>query len=129
MKSYRVVYELDESGAWIATVPAVRGCHTYGRSINEARARAREALGLFVRDAASARLVDDVRLPASLRRLLDAQRKARQRAEREQLRAREALSRAVRSLVESQGLSVRDAGELLGLSHQRVQQIREEARA
>lgn len=129
MKSYRVVYELDESGAWIATVPAVRGCHTYGRSINEARARAREALGLFVRDAASARLVDDVRLPASLRRLLDAQRKARQRAEREQLRAREALSRAVRSLVESQGLSVRDASELLGLSHQRVQQIREEARA
>ena len=129
MKSYRVVYELDESGAWIATVPAVKGCHTYGRSINEARERAREALGLFVRDAASARLVDDVRLPASLRRLLDAQRKARQRAEREQLRAREALCRAVRSLVESQGLSVRDASELLGLSHQRVQQIRQEARA
>jgi predicted RNase H-like HicB family nuclease len=129
MKSYRVVYELDESGAWIATVPAVKGCHTYGRSINEARVRAREALGLFVRDAASARLVDDVRLPASLRQLLDAQRKARQRVEREQVRAREALSRAVRSLVETRGLSVRDAGELLGLSHQRVQQIREEARA
>jgi len=129
MKSYKVVYELDESGAWIATVPAVKGCHTYGRSINEARERAREALGLFVRGAAAARLVDDVRLPASLRRLLEAQREARKRAEREQVRARAALSRAVRSLVESQGLSVRDAGELLGLSHQRVQQIREEARA
>ncbi len=128
MKSYRVVYELDESGAWIATVPAVKGCHTYGRSINEARERTREALGLFVRGAAAARLVDDVRLPASLRRLLEAQREARKRAEREQVRARAALSRAVRSLVETQGLSVRDASELLGLSHQRVQQIREEAR-
>ena len=128
MKTYRVVYELDESGAWIATVPAVKGCHTYGRSINEARERAREALGLFVRGAASARLVDDVRLPASSRRLLEAQREARKRAEREQVRARAALSRAVRSLVETQGLSVRDASELLGLSHQRVQQIREETR-
>jgi len=126
MKSYRVVYELDESGAWIATVPTVRGCHTHGRSINEARERVREALGLFVRGASSARLVDHVRLPASLRRLLDAQREARKRADREQVRARAALSRAVRSLVENQGLSVRDAGELLGLSHQRVQQIREE---
>ncbi len=48
MKSYRVVYELDESGQWIATVPRVKGCHTYGRSLSEARARIREALGLFV---------------------------------------------------------------------------------
>lgn len=129
MKSYRVVYELDESGSWIATVRAVRGCHSYGRSINEARERVREALGLFVTNAASARLVDDIRLPASLRRLLEAQREARKRAEQEQARARAALSRAVQSLVDAQGLSVRDAGELLGLSHQRVQQIREEARA
>ena len=128
MKSHRVVYELDESGAWIATVPAVKGCHTYGRSINEARERVREALGLFVKGAESARLVDDIRLPASVRRLLDAQREARKRAEREQARARAALSRVVRSL-ERQGLSVRDASELLGLSHQRVQQIREETRA
>ena len=37
VKTYRVVYELDESGHWIATVPAIRGCHTYGRSLSEAR--------------------------------------------------------------------------------------------
>ena len=129
MKTYRVVYELDESGSWIATVPAVKGCHTYGRSINEARERVREALGLFVKDATTAPLIDDIRLPANLRRLLEVQREARKRADREQARAREAVSRAVRSLVETQGLSVRDAGELLGLSHQRVQQIRQEARA
>lgn len=53
MKKYRVVFQLDESGAWIATVPAVRGCHSYGRSLNEARERVREALALFVPDAAS----------------------------------------------------------------------------
>ena len=66
VKDYRVVYELDESGHWIATVPAVKGCHSYGRSIREARERIREALGLFVKDAGRAHFVDDFRvsLPA-----------------------------------------------------------------
>jgi predicted RNase H-like HicB family nuclease len=45
VKTYRVLYELDESGHWIATVPRVKGCHSYGRSLSEARSRIREALG------------------------------------------------------------------------------------
>lgn len=127
VKSYRVVYELDESGHWIATVPSVRGCHSYGRSINEARERIREALGLFVKDVARARLVDDVRLPAAVRALLVQQEEARARAEHEQRRASLAVARAVKRLTGDLGLSVRDAGELLKLSHQRVQQLREAA--
>ena len=127
VKNYRIVYELDESGHWIASVPAVKGCHTYGRSIHEARERIREALGLFVRDASRARLSDDIRLPAGVRSLLARQREARSRAEREQQRARAVVSRAVVALTEELGLSVRDAGELLGISYQRVQQLREGA--
>jgi len=123
MKSYRVVYELDESGHWIATVPTVRGCHTYGRSIHETRERIREALGLFVRGADRARLVDDIRLPAGVRSLLARQRDARSRAEREQQRASAVVFRAAAALTEQLGLSLRDAGELLGVSHQRVQQL------
>jgi predicted RNase H-like HicB family nuclease len=123
VKSYRVTYELDESGHWIATVPVVKGCHTYGRSIHEARERIREALGLFVRDAARARLVDVVRLPAGVLSLLAQQRQARSRAERQQQRASLVLARAVKRLRGDLGLSVRDAGELLNLSHQRVQQL------
>jgi len=129
VKTYRAVYELDESGHWIAKVPAVKGCHTYGRSIHEARERIREALGLFVKDAGRARLVDDVRLPANVRNLLARQREARSRLELEQERARAVLARAVVALTEELGLSVRDAGELLGISHQRVQQLREGARS
>lgn len=117
MKSYRVVYELDESGHWIATVPRVRGCHTYGRSLSEARARIREALGLFVADAARARLTDDVRLPADMRRLVDRFRAARERAERGRMEA-DAAARRLASR-----LSRRDAAELLDISHQRVQQL------
>ena len=129
MKGYKVVYELDESGHWIATVPAVKGCHTYGRSIHEATERIREALGLFVADAARARLVPSVRLPAKVKVLIERQQAARSRAEREQQRARAVVCRAVVALTEELGLSVRDAGELLGISHQRVQQLRESARA
>lgn len=61
MNRYKVVFERDESGAWIARIPAVRGCHTYGRTLGEARRRIREALRLFVRDARRARLIDEVR--------------------------------------------------------------------
>jgi hypothetical protein len=51
VKSYRVAYERDVSGWWVATVRGVRGCHTQGRTVDEARRRIREALGLFVDDA------------------------------------------------------------------------------
>src|SRR3989304_10284925 len=63
--SYRVAYERDQSGWWVATVRGVRGCHTQGRTVDEARRRIREAMELFVNDARSTRLIDDVRLPAS----------------------------------------------------------------
>ena len=36
VKSYRVAYERDESGWWVATVRGVRGCHTQGRTVDEA---------------------------------------------------------------------------------------------
>jgi predicted RNase H-like HicB family nuclease len=117
VRSYRVVYELDESGHWIATVPSVKGCHTYGRSLSEARARVREALGLFVTNAGRAQLTDVVRLPADMRRLVARFRSARVRAERE----REHADAAVRQLAAR--LSRRDAAELLNISHQRVQQL------
>ncbi len=61
MKMYRVVFERDESGYWIAAVPTVRGCHTYGRSPPAVRSRIREALGLFVPNAATVTLVDNER--------------------------------------------------------------------
>ena len=123
MKSYRVIYERDESGHWIATVPRVKGCHSYGRSISEARERVREALGLFVKHAARARLVDDVRLPADVLRMVNAQRAARARLEKEREQAQAMARRSVRRLTRELRLSVRDAAELLGLSHQRVQQL------
>jgi predicted RNase H-like HicB family nuclease len=121
--SYRVVVERDESGTWIARVPRVPGCHTYGRTLEQARRRIREALELWVEDASSVELVEDVRLPTAARDAIRRSSRARKAAEEKRVDAQAATAQAAQALVEDLQLSVRDAGELLGLSHQRVQQL------
>lgn len=127
MKTYEVKLKRDPEGWWVALVRGVPGCHTQGRTIRQTEERVREALGLFVEDAAKAKL--KLLLPARLLKVVSSQQTARARAAKEQERAQEALQRAVQKLTQDLRLSVRDAGELLGLSHQRVQQLREASRA
>ena len=120
---YRVDIKRDESGAWLARVPDVPGCHTYGRTLDQTRRRIREALGLWVLDADELELEYRVRLPADIRAQLQRARSARNRSSRAQLDAHEANVHAARDLTQRLGLSLRDASELLELSHQRVQQL------
>ncbi len=123
MTRYRVQYERDETGAWIVRVPRVRGCHTYGRTIEQARERLREALSLFVPNADSAIFVEDIRLPKRARTIVLRVRRERARAEAEQASALKVAAAAAQELTGTWRLSLRDAGELLGLSRQRVQQL------
>ena len=120
---YTVRFERDESGQWIATIPRVRGCHTHGRSLDEARKRVREALSLFVKNAATADLVDDIHLPVHVRTMLRKVRNARTKARVEQVRAARMAQQAADTLRKRLRLSVRDTGQLLGLSHQRIHQL------
>jgi predicted RNase H-like HicB family nuclease len=120
---YRVIIERDESGAWLAHVPAVRGCHTYGRTLEQARTRIREALDLWVDDAADADLRFEVLLPARSKDQIRRARVARQESADAQRTATTVTRRAAVDLTQRLGLSLRDAAELLGLSHQRVQQL------
>lgn len=123
MSIYTIRYEKDETGWWIATVKEVRGCHTQGRTIEQARRRIREALGLFVDQAEKAELIDDVVLPANARSLLKRVLSTRKRAEEEAIKLQNTTAEAAEVLTKDVGVSVRDAGELLGLSHQRVHQL------
>ena len=127
LKTYHVDYERDESGWWVASVRELRGCHTQGRTVDEARRRIREAMGLFVDNAPAAKVVEDVKLPANARKAISAYARLRKKADQEDRRAAAAARRAVRVL---QGgrlkMSARDAAKFLGLSHQRVHQLANE---
>jgi len=124
VKTYRVTYERDESGWWVASVREVRGCHTQGRTVDEARRRIREALELCIDDASSVKLVDEVKLPADAKNAIDAYARLRKKAEQEDRRAAAAARRAVRVLRGGRlRMSARDAARFLGLSHQRIHQL------
>jgi predicted RNase H-like HicB family nuclease len=43
-----VVIEQDEDGVFIADVPVLPGCHTQGRTREEAMANLREAISLYL---------------------------------------------------------------------------------
>ena len=122
MNTYKAVFERDEGGAWLARIPSIRGCHTYGRTLEQARARLREALGLWIAKPEQAVLDEEIRLPADLRVAIRRSRRTRQRAESEREHAQDETRAAAKALL-GEGVSLRDAGELLGLSHQRVQQL------
>jgi predicted RNase H-like HicB family nuclease len=126
MATYRVTYERDEGGWWIAELHGVRGVNSDGRTIAGARRRVREALALAIGDAEAARavLVDDVRLPAALRRAVKGAAAARAKADELHAAAQEATTALARELTRRHGLSVRDAAQLLGVSHQRIQQLK-----
>jgi predicted RNase H-like HicB family nuclease len=124
MKTYHIVYERDEAGWWVASVRELRGCHTQGRTVDEARRRIVDAMDLFIDNARSARIVDDVKLPAVAVKAIRAYATLRKRAAQEDRRAAVAARRAVRVLRGGRlKMSARDAARLLGLSHQRVHQL------
>ncbi len=133
--TYVAEVERDESGNWIASVPALRGVHTHARTLANLRRYLQDAIALWLEvdlldggepdphiDRKSITVDLSVKLPAQARRATDGARRRRERARNAEAEAAAATRDAARALVES-GLSRRDAAELLGLSHQRVQQL------
>lgn len=45
-REFDVVIERDEEGYYVALVPALPGCHTQGRSLDELMERVRETIAL-----------------------------------------------------------------------------------
>ena len=42
------VFTQDDDGTWLVTMPSLDGCHTFGDTLDDARAQARDAVRLWL---------------------------------------------------------------------------------
>ena len=70
MAKYTATYTHEDDGWWTVRIKEVQGVHSQGRSISQARNRVREALSLFVDDADTAEITDDIKLPPVVRKFV-----------------------------------------------------------
>ena len=52
-RKFTVVIERDEDGYFVATVPALRGCHTQAKNLDTLMKRVREVVELCLEDASN----------------------------------------------------------------------------
>ena len=122
--SYTAAFERDEEGFWLVELIDEPRVHTCGRTLAKARDHIRDATALWFEVSPDAFiLVEDIRLPKPVKATVDRARTQRAKAQAVQEAAADATRKAARALVEEGQLSVRDAADVLGLSHQRVQQL------
>lgn len=120
--TYTAVYERDpESDAWLVHIKGITGCQTYGRSLRQAEDRIREVLGLWL-DRDPDGLVIASQWPPDLENVAVEATQARSDATKAAQRAAKTLAQSAKRL-DRMGLSRRDAADVLGISHQRVQQL------
>ena len=122
--SYRATV-VREGAFWVATVPEVAGAPaaTQARQLADVASMVRDlVVTLTGADPSDVQVDLNVALPGqarrALRKFVSSQRRARELA----ARAAEDQRAAARELVDA-GISVRDAGTVLGVSPQRVSQL------
>jgi len=125
--TYHANFELDQSGVWLAEIEEIPHVHTYGRTLGKARQYVVDALALWLNEPIES-LKDRIeyRPPALDSTLLTKVHEAiaaREIAEGATIAAGELMTTAAQALTADAKLSLRDAAELLGISHQRVQQL------
>lgn len=128
--NFDVEYRLDPvTKGWTATMPDFPAIVTQGRTLKEAHTQVRAALSLLRRDAEEAKLRGRTVWPDSLG-LSDKAIKAireevdlRLQALELEARLEHATAHAVQLLIRSERQTYRAAGALLGITHQRVEQI------
>lgn len=115
------------SGKWWAIeVPEVPGAHSQARRLDQVEANAREAIGLILDvDGDTFDITVQVDLDDVVRGQVEALAQARERATEAQKNAAATAAGVAADLV-ARGLSTRDAGTVMGLSHQRVAQLLQE---
>jgi hypothetical protein len=116
-----IVVRLGDTGEWVATIV---GHEPVGGS-NLARCRANIRRALTTPDGRRLPWEERLELPAPLAELVDEARRQREAALVQQRRSQEATQVAIYRLADELigKLGMRDIARLLGVSHQRVQQV------
>jgi predicted RNase H-like HicB family nuclease len=122
------VFLSREDGIWLIEAVELRGVRSFGRTVADAASNIREAIAAAEDLDEWSELVldysfDDASVSAAVRRFREAT-KAEEAASTER---DDALTAAIESL-RTRGMSYRDIGVIIGLSHQRVAQLDSHAR-
>lgn len=120
----RYTARAERSGSWWAiSVPEVKGAHTQARRLDQVEEMARDAIaGILDVPMRSFNVEVEVQMPAAVDRAVHDAIEQRRVAEEAGRSASNALRRAADLLV-AKGLTVRDAGHVLHVSHQRIGQV------
>ena len=126
------IAEAVRSGRWWAIrVPELPGVFSQARTLQEARAMAADAIALVLDVPADTFDVDvqaflaateDGRGSESIAAMVEVVEARKAAADRAASEAAATMRRAATTLAET-GMTLRDAGELLGVSYQRIQQL------
>lgn len=129
-RTFKVIYEPDGTG-WHVRIPDVQGCHSWGRGLAEARRNIREALStcedVFGADvdriARDAAFEEVMKISSSTMSAVQSYKRTQEKVADLASMAQVFAKSAAVALVESEGVSLRDAGEFLGLSRERVREL------
>lgn len=117
-----------EPGWWVIEIPELE-LVTQARRLGDVEKNAREAIAsLLDVERASFDLEQDVQAPPSVLREMDEARALMDRAAILREEGADRIGQAVERLIKDFGLTMREAGKLLHLSHQRIAQLVERAR-
>jgi predicted RNase H-like HicB family nuclease len=107
---------------WALEVPDLPGVHSQTKRLDRAASEAREAISLMLDVEVEGIEVEvETEIPPEAQEALQAVARAHKAAEAAALQEREAMVRAASVL--TQKLSQRDAGEMMGVSFQRISQL------
>jgi len=126
---YRIIIEMGDNGWWTVDIPDVPGAHTEGQTLAAARRNAKEVIAMMLDlpDGAEDGIVLDERLilPEHTERAVTDLSELRRHMAGLTAALQEATGKAFLAIdKEFDGLGLRDQAELLGVSFQRVQQLR-----
>ena len=123
MKTYTARLEREQDRRWSVELEEQPRVHMWGRTVDQALARVREAAALwFQADESSIGLVPCPVLPKAAAAAIDQARQARDQARSADRLAMDKTKKAVPTLT-GRGVSMRDVAAILGISHQRVHQL------